>query len=149
MPDVFGYTRTSRGPGTVSSSEFAAIVLGGGQVSLAQAFDANMRQQVRPVYELGSSAVRWNIGYQEGQANLSRLAGGANFFEAFKAGDCGIISGLSLSVNGNRPCVSPLPSRGNLSFSDGVIESLGLRMTVGTSEITESASMRFSGMSTN
>jgi len=144
MSDLLGYTRRNNAGDELATSEFAVITLGSGQVSLAQSFDAQLNQQVRPVFVLGDASIHWTHGYAEGRANLSRLAGGVNFFDAFQASECGAVQGLNLSTNGGRPCKPTAAGlKGILRFSDGFIESLALRMQAGTTEITEQAGMRF------
>ena len=149
--DILGHTRRGRTTDELKSAEFAVITLNGGNFSLAQSFDAAMRQQVRPVYTLGDSSFFWSFGFSEGSANLSRLAGASNFFEAFGAGECGIVHGLNLSANGGKNCqpAAANPPTGLLRFNDGIIETLNLRMQAGQSEITESAGMRFSALTTH
>lgn len=145
--DILGNNRISRAPSELGSSEFALITLGNGTVSLSQSFSGNLRQQVRPMFVLGDSSLYWTFGYSEGAAEVSRLAGGQNFFDAFQAGQCGIVHSLNLDLQGGKPCA---PNNGGLRsllrFTDGIIEQLSIRMQAGQTEIQESASMRFANV---
>jgi hypothetical protein len=150
--NLMGYTRNTRAVADMRPSEFAVITIGENQFSLAQSISGTLNQQVRPTFVLGESGVYWNIGYTEGQADIARLAGGGNFFDAFQARDCGLIAGMSVVVDGAKPCLRRNPNltsggRGSLRFVDGVYASLAFRMQAGQSEITEAASMRFATIS--
>jgi len=142
--DVLGFQRQGRSLQGMAASEFAVITLSGGIVTLAQQFSGDYQQQVRPAFVLGDGNVYWLHGYQEGTIQLTRLAGGRNFFEAFQAGNCGIVNSVVLSLNGGRNCGvgAGNAASGMLRFSDGVIQSLGVRMQAGQSEIIETATIR-------
>jgi hypothetical protein len=147
--DLLGYQRTGRSLNGMASSEFAVITLAGGIVTLAQSLQADYTQQVRPAFVLGDNNIYWLAGYQEGSVQLSKLAGGRNFFEAFQAGNCGIVSAITLSLNGGRACAGSNPATGTLRFADGIIASLGVRMQAGQSEIVENATIRVATISNN
>jgi len=147
MEDLLGYQRQGQPLRDLGSSEFAVITLAGQILTLAQGLNGSYQQEVRPAFVLGESSVFWLNGFQQGQVELTRLAGGTNFFEAFQAGNCGIISAITVSVNGSKPCPNSGSMNGKLRFSDGIIQNLSIRMQAGQSEIVETAIIRVATIS--
>jgi hypothetical protein len=140
--DFFGYNRTVGSSNQLSSSEFAALTVGG-RVTLCQGVDATYQQDVRPIYEVGNPSIFFVPGHASGSISFTRLAGEGSFFSQLRDNNCGQINPVSINSSGSA-CFT---GSGNLNFSGAVIRSVSLSMNTGAIEITERAELVVASMS--
>lgn len=140
--DFFGYNRTVGSSNQLSSSEYAALTVGG-RVMLCQGVDASYRQEIRPIYEVGNPSIYFVPGHAAGSLDFRRLAGEGSFFSQLRDNNCGQITPVSINSSGSA-CFT---GSGNLNFSGAIIESVSLTINTGAIEITESARLVIASMS--
>jgi hypothetical protein len=140
--DFFGYNRTVGSSNQLSSSEFAALTVGG-RVTLCQGVDATYQQEVKPIYEVGNPSIYFVPGHAAGSITFTRLAGEGSFFSQLRDNNCGQINPVSINSSGSA-CFT---GSGNLNFSGAVIRSVSLSMNTGAIEITERAELAVASMS--
>lgn len=140
--DFFGYSRTVGSSNQLSSSEYAALTVGG-RVMLCQSVNATYQQEVRPLYEVGNPSIFFVPGHASGTLGFSRLAGEGSFFSQLRNNNCGQINPVSINSTGSA-CFT---GSGNLNFAGAVIRSVSLSMNTGAIEITEQADLIVASMS--
>jgi len=143
--EFFGYNRTNNPFAQVVSSEHAVISLGAGKVSLVQSLEADYQQDIRAVFAVGDEGLFWISGHPQGQIQVSRMAGGAQFFSAFNVGSCGRIDSIGISAQGGQLC-APTTGGGNLSFTGGIMQGVRLSMQAGKVEITEGVMIKVASL---
>jgi hypothetical protein len=140
--DFFGYNRTVGSSNQLSSSEFAALTVGG-RVSLCQGVDASYQQEVKPIYEVGNPAIYFVPGHAAGSLSFTRLAGEGSFFSQLRDNNCGQVTPVSINSAGSA-CFA---GSNNLNFDGAIIRSVSLSMNTSAIEITERAELAVASMS--
>lgn len=150
MEDFLGYQRTGNPRAQIISSEFAKITIGG-QISLIQSFSATYQHDVRPVYEVGTSQIRWVTGHPRGQMQVSRIVGNTGFFQAFGGGgDCGHLSTIAVSATRGPECTNVnVSTNSRIRFSGAILQGINVNIQAGRVEVIEGASILFTGLELN
>ena len=139
--DFFGYNRTVGKNTDIASSEYAKLAIGS-QVNLCQSVNVQYGQEVRPIYTVGSPNVYFVSGHAQGSIDFDRLAGKGGFWANLQNKQCGIITGLNVT-SGAEGCYG---AGGRIQFDGATIKAIGLRITAGAIEITESASIMIASL---
>ena len=145
--NLLGYQRTGSSRAQIISSEFAKISIGG-QVSLIQAMQASYGHDVRPIYEVGTSQIRWVTGHPRGSMTFSRVVGNTGFFEAFGGGgDCGHLATISINASRGQECTDVnVTTNSRLRFSGAILQSLSINVQAGRIEVIEGAQVLFTDL---
>jgi len=148
--DIYGVSREVRSSKELGSSEFAVITVGSARPTLVQSMSYNYGREVSTVYEVGSSGIYFQTGRGSGRAELGRVVGRDGFQSLLQSnqGDCGIISGITVQLNGNE-CNAKPNGRARISFDAGIITEVGGSFTSGQLNISESATLLLAGMVIN
>lgn len=149
MIEFFGNERGNSAEAQVHSAEFAKISLNSGDVSLVQSLQATYGRQLRPIGVVGDSNVYFASSAAQGSAQMGRLTGKDGFFAPFKtiAANCGRVSTLQVSAHGGR-CTTALGSSG-MTWGGGMMESVGVQVSMASPEIVESSGFRFATLRLN
>ncbi len=125
------------------SSEFFVLTIGK-KVSLLQSLSVNYSRTVQQVYSVGDPTIYFVHGHAQGQMNVSRLVSKEGVLKAFKTTDCGKISTLSVSVEGNGSC--SVSGSGSVHFDGALLVSVGFSATAGQLQVSEEASIQFGSL---
>ena len=144
--EFFGYQRSGDPRAQIISSEFAKITIGG-QVSLVQSVSASYQHDVRPVYEVGSSQIRWVTGHPKGQLSISRVVGNRGFFHGLNGGNCGHLSTIAINATRGQECSNVAVSvNGRIRFAGAILQAVNINIQAGRVEIIEGAQILFTDM---
>lgn len=140
MKDILGYERTIKSA-NLASSEFAAITVGSNSTkeALVQSITFNYSQQIGEIVQVGDVNIYLIPGRPSGSCSISKLVGDGGFFAGFKDGECGVISGVNVSVESGQ---CGYVGGGSLSFTNGLIQSLSTTIAAGTLQIGSDISIR-------
>jgi len=147
MSDFFGKQDSTKKQGDIMSSEYIAIDLGAGEITLGQSVDMNYSQIITPMSVLGTPGVFWVIGRSEGTLGASRLVGTGGFAEGLPKGKCGIIETAKITAKKGQGACFGGGGSGSITINGAVTESIGLQANSGTTQVTTSVRMRMSYMS--
>jgi hypothetical protein len=148
--DFFGYVRDVQANGSVLTSEFATINLGGGIIRLVQSVNATYAQNVQAKFEAGSPTLYWVTGQAQGTIQMGRLLGREGWLSGFTAFEnaCGELRSLTIGLDGNSGCAAVAPANNsNLRFTDAVPQQITINFNVGGLEVTEGITIRAATMS--
>ena len=143
--DFFGYSRTVTPPGTVLSSEFAALTIGAdaSKVLLLQSAQISYAHNVQPFFEIGSADLYWVTGQPMGAAQIGRAVGQGGFLTSFGSGSaCASVQSLSLGINPTGGCVDITASGAGINLLNCVPESVSISVQAGALQMQEGMSLR-------
>ncbi len=140
---LFNTSRNVRSRAQVASSEYALVTIGA-RTELGQSVNGSYTRQIQTIFEIGSPAIMWLAGHEQGTLSFSRLVGARGFFSGWEGEECGEIRPVSIGLGGG-PCVAA--ASGGLRFGGTMIEGVNFSMAAGTLEITEGISLRVASMS--
>lgn len=144
--DIFSYQNNVSQGASIASSEFAQISMTNkAENALIQNFRANYGQQIEEVLQVGSPTIHWLPGRPSGSIDMGELVGSNGFFQSWQ-GQCGVIKTATVNMQQSGTC-SVKKSSGSLRFEGGIIESLGLDLSVGRQTISQTARARVASMS--
>lgn len=138
MTDIFGYEKNTSASGTIITSEFASLSIGG-RVSLTQNVSGQYGRQVRTMYESGSSNVYFLHGNSTGNITCSAAVGSKGFFNALNStlAKCGKVDSISVDILPGGKCSTSTGGKGGLTFSGGMVEGLQFAFQTGLEAVTE------------
>lgn len=139
---IFNTNRNTRSKAQIASSEYALVTIGA-RTELGQSIQGAYNRQIQTIFEIGSPAIMWLAGHEQGTLTFQRLVGSRGFFSGWEGDQCGSIRPVSVSLSGG-PCVAA--ASGGLSFDGTMIEGVNFSMQAGTLEITEGVSLRVASM---
>lgn len=141
--DIYGYDNNVKSAGAIASADYCHITIGT-RVALAQNLQGTHNQEIEKVTQLGDTQIYWLPGRPAGSLSATKLVGASGFFEGWRGHDCGKITNLAVSVDGGR---CGFNGSGNITFSQGIVQSFSFSLNAGQSTIAESISIMTSGMS--
>ena len=153
MSDIYGYKRNPR-PKTVFSSEDSTLSfagVGNPVGHLVQDWNVGYQQEIREIFEIGSSAIYWVKGRPMGQGVLGRIigetgtsVGGALFpseaLDVCKGGASAVVSASGGVCDGKAATVK-------LKLDGLVVTNVAFGMNVNDLTLQENVAFRFATMS--
>lgn len=143
MADVLGYEQSVKMQGAIAQANMAHITVNGGACTLAQSITMDYQNQIQDVQAIGDTSIYWVPGSPSGSMSVTKLTSDSGFFSGWTGGTCGHINSANVNISGNR---CNFNGQATLSFSEGIIERLGISINAGQQTITETMSARMTNM---
>jgi hypothetical protein len=142
MADVFGYTKTAKGPGNVVSPSMVMVMIDGERVYLAQQCTVQYQRSVSPNYELGSDSVWMTAGHSSGTVQLSRAVGDDPLVAPYLPGSACDTQTITVGKGDGACGMDP----GTLTCAGCVLANVGTTLSVSGSIVSDSASWSFGNL---
>lgn len=146
--DFFGSEKTIKVNDQIVTGELCSLSISG-FVSLLQNATASYQRQIMPMFEAGKTTTYYLTGQSEGTISATAAVGKSGFFKNFNntGGNCGKVDKLAFTLGNGGSCA--VSASGSLSFSNGLIENVGIQLQAGFTAVTNSMQIRVGMMSAN
>lgn len=146
--DFFGSEKTVKANDQIVTGELCSLSIGG-NVSLLQQATATYQRQIMPMFEAGKTTTYYLTGQSEGTISATAAVGKAGFFKNFggSGGNCGKVDKLAFTLGSSGGC--SVSASGSLSFTNGLIENVGIQLQAGFTAVTNSMQIRVGTMNSN
>ena len=132
MLDIFGYDREVKDK-EILSSDNISMDLGEGKIALLQQVTAQYDHQIKPVYEVGSSALYFVNGQPMGSISFANIVGKSGFFNGFGLGGqaCGELKTISINAVADSNCDYEIERNSTIKFEGAILKQIEFRVTAG------------------
>lgn len=159
--DIFGYDRDPTAK-AVFTAEGSVLTIDGHSAkgALVQNWELNYKQDVQPIYEIGSSNMYWQRGRPSGSGRLGRLIGasdagakiGGGLFnpggDAFNACKGGVKATISFGAGSCGGSGGTQNSGSKVTLSGLLVGQIGFSSTVQNVNVQENIDVQFASLET-